>query len=204
LKFYHKYILKDCPTREESPDLQYGQYVHEAIENFIKSGQELPPGLTKIAEVVEALKQGSVSMLAEPPLALDKNWEPCAPTDWDRAWLRAKIDLLIRFTRGAMHVDWKTGKPSNSEEMQLYISSALLFQWYPHLDVIEACFFYTKTMKRSDTVTLRREQAPAILKSISKQAGYIEYRIMQGMWDPSPGHLCRFCEVARDQCDHRR
>jgi hypothetical protein len=202
--FYHKHILRDCPDRPENDALRYGSYVHKAIEDHIQKGVELPQGLARIKDVVEALKAGAECCLAEPPYAVDKNWEPCQPTDWDRAWLRCKIDLMVRHLRDAFHVDWKTGKPQNSDNMQLLISSAVLAQWHPELERIEACFFYTQTMKKSETVSVVRSDIPLIMAKIVKKAEDIDYRLVQGDWPATPNYTCRYCDCGRDQCDYRR
>jgi hypothetical protein len=202
--FYHKHILRDCPDRPENDALRYGNYVHKAIEDHVRDGKELPQGLARIKDIIIALRRGAESCLAEPPYALDKNWEPCQPTDWNRAWLRTKIDLAVRRARYGFHVDWKTGKPQNSDNIQLAISSAVMALWHPELEEIDACFFYTQTMKKSETIHLRRSDVSKIMDIVVKKAEDIDYRLVQGDWPATPNYTCRYCDCGRDQCDYRR
>lgn len=205
LKFYHKYILKDCPERPESDALRFGSYVHKVIEDYIKGTAELPKGLIRIKDVVAAVRAGGCeSLLAEPPYAVDKNWEPCSTRDWDHAWLRTKIDLMARWARRIVYIDWKTGKPRNADPFQLVVASSILSQWHPEADRIECCFFYTQSMKKSDTIVVTRTMIPEIMKIVTSKAQEIEYRKMQGDWPATPGYTCRYCEVSRDQCEYRR
>jgi hypothetical protein len=205
LKFYHKFILKDCPERPESDAIRFGSYVHKAIEDYIQGNAELPKGLIRIKDVVQSVRDaGCSSLLAEPPYAVDKNWEPCSSRDWDHAWLRTKIDLLARWPRQMIYIDWKTGKPSNSDNFQLVVAAAIMAQWHPEVDQIHCCFFYTQTMKKSKTVIVHRASVPAIMKVVTDKSKDIEYRMMQGDWPATPNYTCKYCEVARDQCEYRR
>lgn len=160
-----------------------GTRIHEAIERYLNFEEdELPDVVWKsFGNELEAAREAGAE--AELEFAFDDLWEP---TSWDDAWVRGKIDLVVRDK--SLIVDFKTGKfyPNHREQASLYALAAMELGiteepcvefWYIDLDDVMEWEF-----KKRD------------YKSLRDSWNYRGMRLQnEDRWDPRPGPYCKWC-----------
>src|SRR5208337_2216514 len=111
-KAQHKYVLRDVP-REDSPALEHGRRVHEALEKRLsETSSRLPDDLAPYDPHVEV------------ELAMTLGGKGCGFWD-EKAFLRGKVDVAITSGDRCLILDWKTGKP-REDPLELEIFSLLI------------------------------------------------------------------------------
>lgn len=201
--FYANYISKQVEPFQENEAIKYGNQVHTALELYIKDGRELPKNLLHLKQMVDHLK-ANFETIAEPPYALDMAWHPCRPTDWNRAHIRAKIDVLAEQGPLAHQWDWKSGKPRNSDLAQLQLCSLIILVHKPKLEEIRSRFVYTEHRKFSEECVVTRDDFEDLKDHFCERADRIEQCVQSGKWQKRPSGLCGWCSVLHAECEHRR
>lgn len=198
----YKAKLKFIERRKEpgGKAMERGSDIHKLAENAVlEKRSKIPPELNRFAtELREARKIKGVEVELE--LAYDSNWDPCESTDWDRAWCRIKIDLLIPNdkTKSIDVIDHKTGrqKPTYTPQLELYALGGLLR--YPQARTARARLWYLDqgiiSPERKSEGIYQQSEVPKLKK-------LWEQRIVPMMTDtrfaPKPGSYCSFCHFRR-------
>lgn len=185
---YQYYLSKVAPSADEfeeepHPAARRGTEIHEACEQYLLNNVDELPELvhSTFSREFEVARENSAE--AEYSFAFDPEWNA---TDWETAWCRGKIDMLIRDQD--LVVDFKTGKyySNHREQASLYALAAMQLDlvedahvefWYFDLDQVETWLF-----KRSNLDNLR--------DSWAHRAQKLEDELS---FDPRPGAHCRWC-----------
>ena len=110
---------------------------------LLKKGQ-LPNELLRFKDEFSAARK-TKGVETELMLAFTPQWDACDWRDWNRAWVRIKIDLLLPPTTQTPTVrviDHKTGRPRDDygEQLELYAVGAFLR--YPQAMVADTRLWY--------------------------------------------------------------
>ena len=177
----------------------WGNRVHSAIEDYIKSGKPIPTGMEKwgqMAEQFKGVKDGEV--FAEMKLAITSDF---IPTEWESsdAWCRSIVDAgVIRSTKISA-VDWKTGKRKR-DSTQLKLFAGMLFAHYKGVEVITTGFVWLKENK-VDKERFTRNDIPEIWGEFLPRVGRLEHAYRDSAWEPRPSGLCKkWCPVGKHKC----
>jgi hypothetical protein len=181
-----------------------GVRVHECAELYVRGGVELIPELKKCRDKLDQLKrlhaEGKVELEGE--WAFDENW---AQVDWtdDRAWVRMKLDALVRpDATSARVIDYKTGRRmgnevKHTEQGQLYQLGAFLR--IPELTDITVEFWYVD-LGEYEIKQYTRAQGMAYFDKYQKR--------LQAMSDctefkPNPNvYSCKWCPYRGNACEY--
>lgn len=192
--FKHNLRIKE----PESPAMIRGGAVDEAVTAYLNGAKRtLPPekkyglnyGPLKL-RLTQLKKAGALTQLE---YAVDRNWEPCDWKDWDRAWLRAKLDIGLITGTTALVIDNKTGKvyaDKHAEQLEIY--AAVTWAQHPQVTEIEAQMFYLDQGVAS---------APALFTDLKKTIPRLRKkweRIAKPLftdtkWKATPGSHCSWC-----------
>ncbi len=187
-----------CPQRyylakiEGHPDeagaaAKRGTRIHEAIERYLNGETDELPEVVFNSFGNELEKARDSGAEAELDFAFDDQWNA---TDWDDAWVRGKIDLVIRDQ--SIVVDFKTGKyySNHREQASLYALASMIGGvtedafvefWYIDLDDVMEWEF-----KRRD------------LESLKATWEYRANRLQEETrWEPKPSRLCKWCPFSK-------
>ena len=196
-------IEKRVILTEKGQAAMDGQRVHGAFEHFVRSRgkQALPkdltphqPYLTKFVTLPP-----TTQVLAEMKMALNKDLQP---VDWfDRScWVRAIVDLAVIGTSVGVMVDYKTGKPTN-DELQLKLTSLLLMQYYPELEVVRSAYYWTKTKREDTPIPVYRDDSAQVWNEIMPRLNRFQHAWKHDEYPAKPSGLCKkYCPVA--SCPH--
>jgi hypothetical protein len=202
-KAWHMYVLKDLP-RVESKEMKWGNDVHKALEERIRDATPLPETMAAaepLAAMVHALKD-DCTLLAEEKLGIDAQGRA---VDFfaDNVWFRGKMDVTVVKDDGAWILDWKTGKP-REEPMELETNALLVKARWPHLEKIEANYFWLQTGKSGLRYTC--DGHSRVFGKLQALENEMQGYAAKGEWPKRKNPLCGWCPVTacENNTSHRR
>lgn len=223
LQYQHQDILKTPGTEPQGDFIDWGNDVHEAIENALnhrlqtgkKEAKPLPPRMQHLQYWVDycANLPGDAKYVEE-KWALNKD-RMAAPYFSPPPWYRLKVDFasVDRATKSGVLVDWKSGNRLD-EPLQLWLGAACMFMQFPpeELDLIVSMFVWLKefdpkqisedTLERWTSVeVIKRSQIDDIWDSLGHRIDALESAVADNVFHPKPGRHCRWCRVTA--CDFR-
>jgi hypothetical protein len=202
-KYYHLKVVKDVKD-EGSEATIYGQDLHKAAEDYIKSGIPIPPKFAYIQDTVDAIKNIEGEKHCELKLGIkitDDGYEPCGFFDKD-VWWRGIGDVIVVNGETAYSIDYKTSKNAKYADLkQLDILAAALFVHFPQVKKIKSAlaFVVSNEFVHKEHFAEKRDSYFALFNpELDRLASAQE----TGVWNTNTGPLCRFCPVV--SCEHNR
>jgi hypothetical protein len=200
-KYYHLKVVKDVKDTPGEAAV-YGTDVHEAAENYIKSGTPVPEKYKIIAPLVEKLATFPGDKHTELKLGLQRNDDGYSPCDFFDAavWYRGIVDLLIVDGSRAFLIDYKTGKNSKYADMkQLDLMAGAVFIHFPEVNKINSALAYVVSddfLKKTHV----REELNKYLNVFADQLERLDIAQATGVWNAKTSPLCGWCPVV--ECAH--
>lgn len=128
------------PEQPNSP-AERGNKVHDGLEKFVfKGGKDIPPEAHHFEQEIIQLKdlQRLKKAEGEQMWCFDKDWIPVDEKDYDRIWVRIKLDALAWLSASkVVPIDYKTGKRDGNEVkhgQQLQVYSIATFLKFPQVE----------------------------------------------------------------------
>lgn len=174
----------------------------EATEAIRALKARKPPAhLSNFAEEFAAVRK-TRGAAAELELAFTREWDPCDWRDWNRAWLRVKIDLLIPPAAPdyvVRVVDHKTGRVKSGgygEQLELYAIGGMLR--YPQAKTADTRLWYLDAgvivPEEDKEATFQRRQLPKLIKVWEARVAPM---LSDTVFAPRPGPYCRYCHFRK-------
>lgn len=202
---YHQVRILRRFKQGETEATLYGTAVHKAFEEFILHGTPLPADYARFTRFVQPLAALGGEVYCEHKFGVTVDFTPCDFFD-QRVWFRGVPDFMrLNRATGVAHVaDFKTGKSARfADTGQLELMAAMLMAHFPEINRVKGAllFVVADTIIRSE---YDRSQLPNIWSRWAGRAGQVESALRNGVWNPAPSPLCKFCPVASDTCEYRR
>jgi len=194
-------------TVEPGP-MERGADIAKKAEDFLKGKvKAVPMPLMPVAQVYRDLrKRGNLSV--EDNWGFDKDWIPCSPTDWNKCWLRVKIDVayMQEGTKKApgdiFHMkDNKTGKYDERKveeyKCQLELYGVAGLSRMPTVTSVTAQLVYSDLgiLYPADApIVFPREQLEGLRKIWTNR---VRPMFADRRFSPRPGYYCRYCEFSK-------
>ena len=199
--YFHQRIEKSVKDSGNAVTA-YGERVHKALE--LQLGEGAAPTnetarYSALCDSITMLAKGGV-LTVEEEMTLNAKLEPTGWWDSD-AWLRSKIDVLVRKGPKAVMFDWKTGKRRPDFD-QLEMFAAQVFKHYPEVQEVKTTFVWLKEMKM-DHETFTREQEPALWRKILTKVTRVEGSLEHDNWPAKPSGLCNWCPC-KNFCEYAK
>lgn len=195
-KAQHKFVLRDVP-KEESPALEHGRRVHEALEKRLNGNETpLPDDLQFYEPFAQALEPHNPHV----EIGLGITAQGKGTSFWSpNAFLRGKVDVAITHDERCAILDWKTGKV-REDPLELEIFSLLIKCNNSDLSSFKGRYVWLKEMKIGKPYVLSPTRAWDYVKRRDEQVQALERR--GGEWPANSGPLCPWCPVKT--CEHWR
>jgi len=194
-RYYETQIAKNWP--DTTSDQEWGNAVHAALAQALRDGTDLSSKFAPTCQKwLDEVRRVEGEMLIED----DCQWactRDFKPTPWfaKDVWLRCIADVAILNPPGAMVVDWKAGKSSNVDPIQLLLTSLMILIQFPKIDRVLSAFIWLKEGHKT-VQTLYREDAPDQWAEILPRVQRFEDAVTREHFPPQPGRLCRnWCPV---------
>lgn len=194
-RFYETQALKKWPE-DESPALKWGNDVHAALAEALRTGKPLAPQYQVFEHWLEKIRRTPGNMLIEEDCkwAVTRSLKPCA---WmaKNVWLRAVADVIKVDNDAALVIDWKAGKSANVDPVQNQLVSLIVLIYFPKVQVVRSDFIWLSE-DDSTTQVLYRNEAPDYWAEIIARAGVLEQATIDNDFPPKPNPFCkRYCPV---------
>jgi len=200
-QYYYQKITQEVQDPPGEAAL-WGSRVHEALEEYLRDGKELPNTVKMYQKYADQLKDRfpDGELLVEKELAVDANFQPCAWGD-PNAWFRGIIDVAILHDGALYMFDWKTGR-KKSDFDQLTLFAAMATSYYPEAQQIHAAYIWLKE-KAVTRKSFTRDEARKAWADLSPRVKRLEEALEYDNWPARPSGLCkRWCAVGRLRCEH--
>jgi len=208
-QYHAKYVTKEVPFVQNAA-AKWGDDVHKALENNIKSGLPLPSNMQMYERFLEAIKiragQMSGDLIAEQPVALTKDLQQVSwftkKSAKNPVWFRLKVDVSIISGEYAELFDWKTGKMKDDPD-QLHLYALVVFILHPEINKANVGYVWLKDGVLTPPVTYHRSQMPEMLAYWVAKYEVLEEAFLEDNFPPKPSGLCHgWCEVT--SCRHNK
>lgn len=193
-----KYIIKDLPKEPESPEMVYGNDVHNAMEKRLDPTAPLP--LADRFQAYEPFAKALDGRGVKPELKLGMTSEGHAVGFWDGStWLRGKLDAPIISIATAYLLDWKTGKV-REDPYELHVQALLLQAKHPEIKTIAGRYVWLKENRLGDQHDC--SDTAATFNKVHRTMDEVGHAIQMDVFEKTPGALCGWCPVT--DCRHNR
>ena len=189
--YYHQRIEKSVKDSGNAVTI-YGERIHKSLELRLGEGAMLGREAERYEALCASIEKIAANgvLTVEEEMTLNQSLEPTGWWDAD-AWLRSKLDVLVRNGPDAIMFDWKTGKRRPDFD-QLELFAVQVFKHYPEVQRIKTTFVWLKEMKM-DHETFTREQEAPIWQKILSKITRIEGALEHDNWPAKPSGLCNWC-----------
>ena len=187
----------------DSPYAARGTKLHEFCATYLKTGEHVPPALSKVGLLLHNLREECDELDTELQVAVDKDWKQVSwfgPT----VFMRVIWDVRGRKDNGttSIIVDHKSGKvyDDHPEQLELYALVDLCID--SSLDMAEGSCIYIDQGFRSPVITVTRDQIPELKE---KWEGIASKIMSDTIFAPTPHRFCKWCHYRRSNggpCDH--
>lgn len=188
-------ILKNWPE-ERSAQLELGDDIHAAMAATLQHGTPLPSSFAVFQPWIDRINRTPGELMVEErcKFAITRDFKP---TPWfaKNVWLRAIGDAVKLDNDVALVVDFKTGKSSNADTLQLSLVSLVLLATFPKLQCVRADFIFLNEDSQITEVIYRDEMADKWAEIIPRVQKF-EAATKNDDFPPKPGYLCKnYCAV---------
>ena len=202
-KYYHLKVVKDVKDVGTVATV-YGQDVHKAAEEYVKSGTPIPAKFSYLQGTLDALKEIPGQKHCEVKLGIrltNKGYAPCGFFDSD-VWWRGVADLLIIPGDSAYSIDYKTSKNAKyADTKQLDLIAAAVFTHHPEVKRIKSALAFVVSnefVKKEHTADMTKSYFATFTPELDRLTVAEE----TGVWNAKSGPLCAYCPVT--SCEHHR
>lgn len=197
-KFFELTVRKPKRVAFVQTDAQRnGERIHKIIEDAI-AGAPVPHGYEKYGELARAVTAIPGQTFTEMNLTIDRNGTPCGSNDWDRAYMRARVDVAKMNKNVAWAGDWKTGKRT-FDELQMKITAGMMFVHFPDLDTVATNYIFTEEKSLDQPTVYRREDLHTIWREPLDWMNRIQEAYKSNDWPARPKKngppFCAWCPV---------
>jgi len=202
-KYYHLKIARDVKDQGSEASI-YGQDVHKAAEDHVKSDVPIPAKYRYMEPILASLKRLDGEKHCELKLALrkvDGGYEPCGFFD-NGVWWRGIADLVVINGPKARLVDYKTGKNARyADPKQLDLLAGAIFVHFPEVEEVKSALAYVVS---GDLITKEHNctDRDTYLSVFDAELERLEAAEQSGVFNPISGPLCGWCPVT--ECPHHK
>ena len=184
----------------ESP-LDRGSRIHTMAENYVQNYKlplplELQGFEERFIKLRKLHKAGMVTL--EEPVAFNKTWNRCSPTDFDNCIYRMVADVVIRPSKHSIIIiDHKTGKKHGNEvkhhdQCMEYATSFALVE--PEVQEFTLQLWYLDQPQEVGNPTIKEFDREKVLLNFDKMRKRHTNVIETEMFPAHPSQFaCRFC-----------
>lgn len=191
-----KYIVKDLPKEAQTPEMAWGNEVHEAMEKRLLGKAQLPETMRAFIPFAAALDGKGVK--PEQQVGMTANGHPVG--FWDGStWLRGKLDAPVMSGTTALLLDWKTGK-TREDPYELEVQALLLQAKYPDVKVIKGRYVWLKEGKLGEEHDCSNTMET--FNRVHETMDDVAHAIKMETFTKKPGPLCGWCPVT--DCQHNK
>lgn len=199
-KAWRKYVAKDLPRTDPSPEMLWGRQVHTGFEARLSAAKvELPPGMKNYEPFALAIDTSPGTKLVEYKMGITASLAECGFFDTG-VWGRGILDVAVVNGERAVFFDWKTGNSKYENPFELECHALLLKVRMPGLVHVTGRYVWLKEMRVGKPYDL--SNFARTHNDVRTRVKDMEARPIDKPWPKKPNVLCGFCEVK--DCEFNR
>ena len=199
-----RYVVKDLGPYVETPEIAWGNKVHLAMEQRVQGGKPLPVEMQGWEVFAAPLAAHEAGVRCELKLGVTQDFLPC--DFWaEDVWFRGKLDVAMIKGPNAYIVDWKTGKSTYEDPLELETGAALLRAKFSHIEKITGNYVWLKENRLGERYDLSdtRQTWSTVQRLMDEIAAKVKSTDpVWDVWEKQPSGLCSWCPVK--DCEHWR
>jgi CRISPR/Cas system-associated exonuclease Cas4 (RecB family) len=185
-------VLKNYEVKA-TQQMLYGTDVHEALENYAKTGAALPNNYKRFAALVDPLLEIDGERFPEYKMALNADKQVCSFQSKDY-WVRGIVDLMIISDDTAFIVDYKTGSDKYPDMKQLKLMALMTFAHFPEVQHVKAgLLFILHNNFMPDEY--HRDDIEKLWSAFTPDLERLKMSHDTNQWQANPTPLCGWCPV---------
>lgn len=193
-----KYIIKDLPKEPQSPEMIYGNDVHNAMEKRLDP--TAPHPLVDRFQAYEPFAAALDGRGVIPEMKLGITATGASVGFWDEdVWLRGKLDAPILGAQSAVLLDWKTGKVRENP-YELEVQALLLQAKRPEIKNIVGRYVWLKENRLGEPHDC--SDTASTWQKVHKTMDDVAHAVAMESFEKTPGALCGWCSVL--DCKYNR
>jgi hypothetical protein len=173
----------------------YGERLHSAVEDYVKTGVPIPDEFAKVRPVVDMLIALPGVKYSELDLSLRTDLSPCTAEDLE-VWVKAFADLVVHQPKRALVADFKTGASRYADMDQLDLYALCIFQHFPAVEQVRGMLLFIRD-DRPFTKNFSRNDMGDHWARWIRRIGAIKRARDLNVWPTRPSGLCKFCPHTR-------
>lgn len=200
-QFWHYRIKKDFKDSGNESST-YGEYVHKAIQRYIKNNIKLPLDIVHMQPAIDKYKNSQMQLSGtELQLAINSDYAPTGWFDKD-VYCRVIIDAAYSYDSVALLLDWKTGKMKpDSEATQLSLAACVYMLHDANVDRVASRYVWLAHKGKTSNFTLNREDMPKVWNALAPRLKRYQEAHKRDEFPANPSGLCRkWCPIT--SCPH--
>ena len=190
------YITKDLGAFVKTPEMEWGDKVHEAFERRIGAKKPLPIEMQQWESF--CLPFDSHQVLCEQKIAIDRHGRLVDYWDKVNCWFRGQADIaLVNGTKGYI-ADLKTGNSRYEDPFELRTNAMLLKARFPQLTSIKGSYLWLKDNRVGQPHDLSNTEVT--FHEVGTLMAQVQLDYDSGQWEKQKSGLCGYCPVT--DCEH--
>jgi len=208
---YHEIDILKNFKEKPSPELIYGNEMHDALRYRVSHNTPLPDGFAALEKWVEFITIDSsdpnVGIQVELELCIGKDLKPRDYKDFKEGWFRCKIDFLklkhFPDYQLALAVDYKSGEPK-PDIPQLGLMAQAVFAHYPKVRACKTLYIWTKVDDTTEENIYPRDMVD-LWGALNPRFQRLEDAHRNGNFPPTKSGLCKaWCAVTTCEYNGKR
>lgn len=179
-----------------------GDTIHKGAEEYVQGIRKtLPKELSSFKQEFQGIKKVK-GVAAELSLAYTNKWIACSPTDWNRAWVRIKIDLVTPPDKAGevLIADVKSGKVRDEYQEQLELYAVAGFLQWPQAARVRGQLWYVDQgvikPEDPDAGVFQRKELPKLIKLWDQRT---KPMLNDTVFAPRAGRYCSWCHFSKSK-----
>jgi ATP-dependent exoDNAse (exonuclease V) beta subunit len=177
----------------------HGNQVHKALELYVGEGKPLPEKYDLYQPIAEKIRETKGKKLVEYKFGLTSGLQPTTFFAKD-CWVRGVLDVAITSPKGAVILDWKTGKRKTDHDQLSLFALAGLSLW-PWVDKVKTGYIWLQS-QQLDTKEFGQSDKTELAQEFAARAHKLEAAYKEDDWPARPSGLCGWCPVGKSLCSH--
>lgn len=178
-----------------------GDTEHSAIEGYIKQGLHLPPHMGALSPLLDKVRALPGERYVEYKMALKQDLSVTHGRDWDNVWVRVNADFINVNGAKAIYLDWKSGKPRDSED-QITLTALSIFRHFPAVQQVNGGLVHYAHGKLASPTIVQRSDESRLWNGYITRARAIDEAVRDNNFPATPNPLCGWCPYRA--CPHNK
>jgi len=193
----YKYARIDKLPQPEVPAFKRGNRIHKEAEDYVVGKiKEVPQSCITFEDQFKQLRDldKEAELFVEQEWGFDRNWGRSGWRDWNKTWLRGKVDVGVLYgDNEATIIDHKTGQLYETNEDQIELFALTVMCRFPEITMVDTRLWYLDSGVEIDREFFGKDREKLKKKWEQKVAPMFQ----DEKFPPRPNFKCKWCPYSQ-------